>query len=91
METITSMDSITISNVDDDLKQRLTERAARHGHSIEAEACDILRSALSAGGGEPALVQVNLADAIRAIVEPIGGIELTIAPRKPVREPPHFG
>ena len=82
------MVSITISNVDDDLKQRLDERAAKHGHSVEAEARDILRAAL-AGGQTP--VPGNLAEAIRAIVEPIGGIELEIPPRKPVREPPRFG
>jgi hypothetical protein len=32
----------------------------------------------------------NLADAIRAIVEPLGGIELEPFPRQPVREPPTF-
>jgi plasmid stability protein len=83
------MTSITIPNVDDDLKQRLKVRAAEHGRSIEAEARDILRSALKGNEGEPAAT-ANLGDAIRAIVEPIGGIELDIPPRKPIREPPKF-
>ena len=84
------MDSITISNIDDDLKQRLTARAVKHGHSIEAEARDILRSTLTASGIEPASGPRNLADAIRAIVEPLGGIELEIARRKPAPAPPSF-
>ena len=84
------MDTITISNVDDDLKQRLEARAARHGRSVEAEARDILRSALAENASETASTPQNLADAIRAIVEPLGGIDLQIAPRKPVRAPPTF-
>ena len=84
------MGSITISNVDDDLTKLLTARAAENGHSIEAEACDILRPALSARAGKPAQASRNLGDAIRAIVEPLGGIELEIAPRRPAREPPRF-
>ena len=83
------MTSITIPNVDDDLKQRLEIRAAEHGHSIEAEARAILHSALKVSEGKPAMTG-NLGDAIRAIVEPIGGIELDILPRKPIREPPMF-
>ena len=84
------MDCIVIPNVDDDLKQRLQVRAAMHGHSIEAEARQILGTALASGASEPPRMPGNLADAIRAIVEPLGGIELEIAPRKPVREPPKF-
>ena len=81
------MDSITISNVDEDLKQRLKVRAEKHGHSIEDEASDILRSALTP---EPSINSGNLADAIRAIVEPLGGVELDIAQRRAIRQPPHF-
>ena len=82
------MTSVTISNIDDTLAQRLAARAAAHGRSVEAEAKDILSNAL--GGDMPERVPGNLADAIRAIVEPIGGIELDLAPRQPVREPPKF-
>ena len=90
MEVHPFMDTITISNVDDDLKHRLEVRAALHGHSVETEARDILRSALTGATGQPASTPQNLADAIRAIVEPLGGIDLQIAPRKPVRAPPAF-
>jgi antitoxin FitA len=83
------MTSILISNVDDDLEQRLKVRAAEHGRSIEAEARAILRLAL--GGGENETIAAgNLGDSIRAIVEPIGGIEFDIPPRKQIREPPKF-
>ena len=84
------MGILTIPNIDDDVKQRLTSRAADHGHSIEIEAYGILRAALMGPADEPSPVTENLADAIRSIVEPLGGIELDIAPRKPIREPPNF-
>jgi plasmid stability protein len=84
-----AMTSIIIPNVDDDLEQRLKVRAAEHGRSIEAEARAILRLALGGNGGEGA-TPGNLGDSIRAIVEPVGGIELDIPPRKQMREPPKF-
>ena len=82
------MASITIRDIDDDLKQRLKQRAAVHGRSMEAEARGILEDAL--GTKPPAPAPGNLADAIRAIVEPLGGIELEPFPRQSVREPPTF-
>ena len=39
------MASITIRNLDDDIKQRLRVRAAEHGRSMEEEAREILREA----------------------------------------------
>ena len=39
--------SITIRNLDEDLKQRLRIRAAEHGHSMEQEARNILAAALA--------------------------------------------
>ena len=77
------MTSITIPNLDKDLQQRLAERAAERGHSVEAEARDILTSALQPNDDEPMIG--NIGDAIRAIVEPIGGIELQIPSRKASR------
>src|SRR5262249_29734778 len=43
-----TMPSISVRNLDDDLIARLKRRAARRGHSAEAEVRDILRQALSA-------------------------------------------
>ncbi|HEX4079677.1 MAG TPA: plasmid stabilization protein [Rhizomicrobium sp.] len=80
------MASITIRNLDDSLKRKLRLRAAHRNSSMEDEARDILRIALSQ---EP--VQAgNLADAIRARIEPLGGVELRLPPREPAREPPRF-
>ncbi|MGV8941188.1 MAG: FitA-like ribbon-helix-helix domain-containing protein [Cypionkella sp.] len=80
------MATMTIRNLDDDLKMQLRMRAARHGHSMEEEARSILRSALKA---EPLSGQ-SLVDSIRAMVEPYGGIELELPPRELQRDPPDF-
>ncbi len=40
------MGTINVRNLDDELLARLERRAVRHGRSAEAEARDILRSAL---------------------------------------------
>jgi plasmid stability protein len=40
------MAQLLVRNFDDSLKTRLQRRAKRHGHSMEAEARDILRDAL---------------------------------------------
>jgi antitoxin FitA len=80
--------NIIISDPGEMLKRRLQARADRHGKSVEDEARDILRDALGALDADPA--PANLYAAIREIVEPLGGIELEIPPREPVREPPRF-
>ncbi len=80
------MASMTIHNLDDDIKQRLHIQAAKHGRSMEEEAREILRSALA----EPA-PPANLARAIRARFAPLGGVELDIPPREPMRETSRFG
>jgi antitoxin FitA len=41
------MASLSVRNLDDELVARLKRRAARHGHSAEAEVREILRQALS--------------------------------------------
>jgi plasmid stability protein len=81
------MASITIRNLDEALKSRLRVRAAQHGRSMEEEARDVLRVALAKE--EPAAV--NLVEAIRRRFAKVGPIELTLAPREPLRDPPDFG
>lgn len=80
------MASITIRNLDDVLKSRLRIQAAVHGRSMEDEARDILRSALSR---EPTR-KSSLAASIRAKFAPLGGVELPVIAREPMREPPTF-
>ncbi len=80
------MASMTIRNLDDDTQQRLRVQAAEHGRSMEEETLAILRMALT----EPA-PPANLARSIRARFAPLGGVELDIPPREPMREPSRFG
>jgi plasmid stability protein len=80
------MGSITIRNLDDALKRKLRVRAAERNRSMEEEARDILRRALAEGPAGPG----NLADAIRELIEPLGGVELPPFPRGPLRDPPDF-
>ena len=42
------MSTLTVRNLDDNLKTRLRVRAARNGRSMEAEVREILRASLSA-------------------------------------------
>ncbi len=80
------MASITIRNFDDGLKSRLRIQAAIHGRSMEDEARDILRSVLSRTP-QPA---PNLAEAIHGRFAAVGGVDLPVAPREALREPPTF-
>jgi plasmid stability protein len=77
--------SITIRNLDDDLKRRLRTRATEHGRSMEEEAREILRHAI---GG--VIAPKNLGQAIHARFAAIGGVELELPARGPMREPPSF-
>ena len=79
------MASITIRNLDDEVKHRLRVRAAGNGRSMEEEARLILREAV-AQEPEPE----NLARLIRNCFAPYGGVDLELPPREPAREPPHF-
>ena len=80
-----SMASITIRNLDDEVKIRLRTRAAGNGRSMEKKARSILRAAV---GGEPE--PKNLAAFIHECFAPYGGVELELPPRGPMREPPRF-
>jgi antitoxin FitA len=80
------MASITIRNLDEGLKRRLRIRAADRGRSMEEEAREILRTALA--DASPPLD--NLYDAIRRRIEPLGGVDLDLPPRGPMRDPPDF-
>jgi len=81
------MASITIRNLDPQTKARLRVRAAHHSRSMEDEARNILRAALADGATTPR----NLADAIRERFQPLGGIDLPLPVREPMRAPPKPG
>ena len=80
------MATLTIRNLDAGLKERLRVRAAQHGHSMEAEARDILRDTLN-GPGRPV---VDLYQRIRSRFAPLGGVDLDLPPRELTDEPPRF-
>jgi plasmid stability protein len=65
------MASITIRNLDDDLKRRLRVRAAENGRSMEEEAHEILRSALC-----PPWATRNLGQSIHDRFAALGGVDL---------------
>jgi plasmid stability protein len=81
-----AMASITIRNLEDDIKQRLRVRAAERGRSMEEEARDILRRAIS-----DAESPRDLAAAIRARVAPAARADLDLPAREPMRQPPQLG
>jgi antitoxin FitA len=47
------MAQFVVRHVEDEVKERLKRRAARHGRSMEEEARDILRDALKHEGAPP--------------------------------------
>jgi len=78
------MATITIRNLDEQTKAKLRIRAAHHRRSMEEEARNILRTALSEEGATPP----NLAEAISKLFQPLGGVDLSLPAREPMREPP---
>jgi plasmid stability protein len=76
------MATLTIRQLDERTKAKLRVRAARHGRSMEQEAREILRSALVKEDRSGA----SLFEAIRKRIEPLGGVELELPKRGPIRE-----
>ena len=82
------MVSITIRNLEDEVKRRLRIQAATKGHSMEEEARRILRVALG--------MQVDVADTDTlpdvnfSVVEPSVDANIDRPIPEPVREPPIF-
>jgi plasmid stability protein len=79
------MASLTIRNLDNNLKTQLRMRAARHGRSMEAEARIILAQSLNAPAAEQ-----NLAVAIHQRFETLDADSLPLPRRQEVRNPPEF-
>jgi len=82
------MATLTVRNLDADVKRRLRVRAARNGRSMEEEVRQILAASVEPRVAEPS--GAELYRAVRAIVEPLGGVELDLPPREIGREPPDF-
>ena len=71
------MATLTIRNLDDDLKARLRIEAARKGHSMEEEVRSILQRALSAPAPE-----TGLGSRIHRRFALLGGAELDLPRRE---------
>jgi plasmid stability protein len=78
---------MTIRNIDEAIKKRLRVRAAVNGRSMEDEARDILRSALSTDVARPR----DLGQAISERFRKLGGVELPEVSREAIRQPQDFG
>jgi plasmid stability protein len=79
---------MTIRNLDEQLKSRLRVQAAGHGRSMEDEAREILRAALST---EAQGNQGNLIESIRRRMTPLGGVDLELPAREPIPDRVDFG
>ena len=80
------MASITIRNLDNKVKTRLRIRAAGHGRSMEEEARLILAEVVE----QDLAPEKSLGTALHELFKPLGGIELKLPPREPMRDPPPF-
>lgn len=78
------MATLTIRNLDDDLKSILRMQAARHGQSMEEEVRSILRQALTRPNLATGLGQ-RLTNRFRIVAS-----ELAIPPRSMPRMPPDW-
>ncbi len=83
------MASITIRQLPESTKRKLKIRAAQHGRSMEQEAREILSAELSkpVSPNKTPKTGADLVKAIREIFEPLGGVDLEIPPREPIRDP----
>jgi plasmid stability protein len=73
--------AIVVRNLSPETHRALQARAARHGHSTEAEARMILDEAV-----RPA-ARVRLGSALAALARPFGGLDLDISRDKTPAEP----
>jgi plasmid stability protein len=70
------LSALSIRNLDDQVKERLRVRAARHGRSMEAEVRAILTDAVTEPGAAPGLFQT-----LMNRFSELGGVELDLPPR----------
>ena len=75
---------VTVRGLSIELKGKLRVRAAHNARSMEAEARAILERALMA----PEEDAIDLATFARSLFKPLGGAELELPGREPMREPP---
>lgn len=77
------MPSITIRRLPETTKRKLRMRAAKNGRSMEQEAREILQCELAKTPEPPK----DIVAAIRRRFAPLGGVDLNLPPRGPIRDP----
>ncbi len=83
------MASITVRNLDDNVKRRLRKQAAENGRSLEAEVREILsRNTGSTTSSRPIKTGLDLFRGIREVVEKYGGVDLEQFPDQELAESP---
>ena len=86
MKGVIPLTALSIRNLDDQVKERLRVRAARHGRSMEAEVRAILTDAVAEPGDTPGLVQT-----LMERFSELGGVELDLPPRATRPRAAEFG
>lgn len=84
---IAGMATLTIRNFDDEAHRRLRIRAAENGRSMEEEARRILQETIASREDAPAK---GFGTRVHELFADLGGVELEIPPREPMRDPPTF-
>jgi plasmid stability protein len=79
------MASLTVRNLDDNVKKRLRKQAAENDRSLEAEVRDILGRATHQAQPQRPMNGLELFKPLREVVEKYGGFELEIPLRTPIR------
>lgn len=80
------MEDILIFNLDDHVITKLHERATENHRSLEEEIHAILSDTIS----DTSFAPRNLAEFARECFAPLGGVELELPARGPMRNPPDF-
>lgn len=78
------MPTLVIRNVEGSLHARLKKQAAGRGRSMEEEVRRILRERLTIA---PASTSADWVDAVRALFEPLGGLDLPEIEREKLPDP----
>ena len=84
------MASITVRNLNDEVKKRLRKQAAEHGRSLEAEVREILSRNASPQILPRTKSGLDIVQPLIDCVDKRGGVELEIPERAPMRPLPEF-
>jgi len=81
------MATITIRNLDEQVKRELQIRAVHNGRSMEAEVRAMISEFLQEPPEAAVPLEEDLGTAIRNLFAPLGGVELQIPPRRKSHRP----